>query len=1055
MKHYLLAALAAGIILPAVAVQQNQRSTIKTTGGNVRQMTKSLVSERRMKSPAKTLGEAPENTVEVPFTHDLGKGGAEIKNYTDINANGDNRKWQYGAVTGYAACMVPNAADVDNNDDWLISVPIHMTPGDYTLSYEVGMMGTGALGVEMDVWLFTAPSLDGKLAEIVPSTRYTIKDMTPYQYNCAIPEEGYYYVGFHCTTAKADKGTLKLAKFGLKNGGYVPPVPQDPPAAGELSWTLAPKGELKAHLTYVAPTKTVGGADLSEISKVVITSRWEVDKFTYENVAPGETIELDVEMYQGFNNRFTAVAYAGDVEGEKVEYKSIYCGKDTPFAPTDVKLTLADDYCSATLSWTAPGEVGENGGYVDTENLTYYVFDAFGSYYDPAILTTDETSVTIEFDKEPQDFYAYQVTAGNGDYYSLDTASNVVTAGIPSSLPFVESFKDGYYEGFWLIDVKSTGASTQNWGTVDDSFFSSLIDPDDPDAPAPLTSQDGDNGFYYWLPYEKDAMFGLVSTRVSIAGAENPVLEFWYQGQGSRLDVLVAAGTGDLLPVSEINLKENPTTGWTLARVPLSSYKESGAVQFEIRLTATDNSDSNTYSVPFDNISIRDLKDRSARFVTISNPESVKPGEEVSFKARIENNGSAQFAGVSVSVVGPDGKSVSVPVAGLAPNTFEDVTLSYTMPVAVVDREKAGFIVKVEDAEGPLAQETVDAKIIYPAYAPATGLAAEVKVNEVNLSWSAPVNDPDAANVIEEDFENEDYQLMSINGVGGWTVYDGDGQKTYNVFREYYNPYQTMPMAFQLFNREYAEVTTYWDDAAAHSGGSFMLAPSAQSAQNDNHLISPELSGNAQTVTFWAKSYIIAWPETFTVNYSTTGNSPEDFTNSVVVAGLPENREVPEVWTEFSFELPAGAKYFEIVHDSFDSYALFVDDITFEGKAEIPADLAVNGYYVVRDGKVVNDEPIEGTNYCDHPFGESTIEEVRSFEYSVVAVYNYGVAKHSEPCKVEVPNGPLTGMEIVGADELDGKDVYTLSGIKVDRFVSGGIYIVRNVDGTRKVMVRE
>ncbi len=1055
MKHYLLAALAAGIILPAVAVQQNQRSTAPTAGGNVKQMTRSLAGERRMKSPAKTLGEAPANTVEVPFTHDLGKTGTEIKNYIDINVNGDNRKWQYGTVNGYCACMVPNAADVENNDDWLISVPIHMAAGDYTLSYEVGMMGSGALGVEMDVWLFSEPTLDGKLAEIVPPTRYTIKDLTPYEYNCAIPEEGYYYVGFHCTTAKADKGTIKLANFGIKNGGYVPPVPQDPPAAGELTWTLAPKGELKAHLTYIAPTKTVSGADLTEISKVVITSRWEVDKFTYENVTPGETIELDVDMYQGTNNRFTAVAYAGDAAGEKVEYKNIFCGKDCPLAPTDVKLSLSDDYCSATLSWTAPGEVGEKGGYVDSENLTYYVFDAFGSYYDPALFTTDKTSVTIDFPAETQDFYAYQVTAGYGDYYSLDTASNIVVAGTPSTLPLLESFKDGYYDGYWLIDQESTGANTQNWGTVDDSFFAGLFDPDDPEAPMPLKSQDGDNGFYYWLPYEKDAMFGLVSTRVSIANSENPVLEFWYQGQGSRLETLIAAGTGELKPVSVIQLKENPTTGWAKASVSLASFKEDGAVQFELRLTATDNTDANTYSVPFDNISIRDLKKRSARFVTLAAPKTAKPGETISVKARIENNGLEAFDGAVVSVAVSNGNSVSVPVSALAPDSFEDVEVEFTMPVAIKDTENVAFIVNVADGEGTLAEETVEAKVVYPVYAPATGLTADVKDNEVTLSWEAPVNDPDAKSVILEDFENEEYPLMSINGVGGWTVYDGDGKKTYNIFRETYNPYQTAPMAFQLFNRGYAEVpNSYWVDAEAHSGESFMLAPSAQGALNDNHLISPELSGNAQTVTFWAKSFTMTWPESFSVNYSTTGNNPADFTNSVVVNGMPANGEVPEVWTEFSVELPEGAKYFEIVHDSYDSLALFVDDITYEGMSEIPADLAVSGYYVIRDGNAVNEELTEATSYTDKPFGTSQLEETRSFEYSVVAVYNYGIAKQSDSCTVEVKN-TITGMELVSADELDGQDVYTLSGIKVDRFVAGGIYIVRNGADAKKVMVRK
>ena len=149
-------------------------------------------------------------------------------------------------------------------------------------------------------------------------------------------------------------------------------------------------------------------------------------------------ITEEVEMYAGYNNRFTAVAYTGNVAGEMVEHKNIFCGPDNPLPPTDVKLDVADDYRSATLSWTAPGEVGENGGYVDTEKITYYVFDAFGSYYDPALYTTDQTSITISYPElEGQDFFAYQVTAGIDEtYYSLDTASNIATVGEPDALPF-------------------------------------------------------------------------------------------------------------------------------------------------------------------------------------------------------------------------------------------------------------------------------------------------------------------------------------------------------------------------------------------------------------------------------------------------------------------------------------------------------------------------------------------------------------------------------------------------------------------------------------------
>ncbi len=1000
------------------------------------------------------LGEAPANTVEVPFTHGLGKDGlADIKTkYTAINANEDNRQWQYGSVSGYAACMVPNDANIDNNDDWLITVPVHMAKGNYILSFEVGMMGSGALGVEFDSWLFSEPTLEGKLAEIAPTTRATAKDFTPYEFNFAIDKEGYYYIGVHCTTAKADKGTMKLANLGVREGSAIPPVVVEPPAAGTLTYELAPKGELKATVTYVAPTKTQTGADLEEISKVVLTSRWGVDKFEYTDVKPGQTITQEVEMYQGYNNRFTAVAYAGETAGEMVEIKSIYCGIDTPLPPTDVKLTLSDDYTTATLSWTAPGEVGEHGGYVDTENLQYYIFDAFGSYYDPAIAQTDKTSITLDYSEAPsQDFYAYQVTAGVDDYYSLDEVSNIIVAGAPAQLPFIESFGEGYFEQMWMYGLESSGSNTMNCGTITDEYFASLFDPEDPDAPEPLASQDGDGGFFYWLPFDRTAVLGLVSLRADISKAANPVLEFWYQGQGSLIEVLVAAGTGDLELAKSIDLKENPVTGWTLASVSLAPYKAQGAVTFEIRLSAIHNDDDHTWSIPLDNICVRDLVPADLHIVSASIPAKAVPGQAINCTARIENFGSEAAAGATASLTVNGAVVDTKDLAETAPHGFADVAFVYTVPLNAPETLEIAITANIAGDPTPddnTAKATATVK--RQEFATVTDLAATAEDTHVTLTWTAPVNDPAQAATVFEDFESEDYTPMSISGAGEWTVYDGDGQKTYNIFREGYNPYQTAPMAFQLFNREVAEVDAYYEDAEPHSGNSFMMAPSAQSSLNDNWLISPALSGNAQTVTFWAKSAMMAWPETMEVYYSTTDNQPSSFTNKVEFAGTLIDGVLPETWTLYTVELPQGAKYFAIHHDTYDSLALLVDDVTYEGASSIPDDLAIVGYHIFRDGKQITDEPVSETTYTDEPLGADAADGDYHFEYTVVPVYNHGSVAESNKAAVDLS---YSGIIDIAIDSLNEASViYTLSGIRVAAGnVTEGVYILVNGTAARKV----
>lgn len=997
---------------------------------------------------------APDNAVEVPFKHELGKDSQDAAfitaNYTTINANGDNRQWQVASVNGYTVCMAPNADDVDNNDDWLITMPIHMTAGNYTFSYDLGYMS--GTGVTLDIMMGNAPSVEGMTTVIAPSMTYTEKDQTTYTRNFSVASDGYYYIGIHCTTAKDLKSAVRLFNIGV-SAGETQVI--DPPAAGTLTWVLAPKGELKATVTYTAPTKTKSGADLTEITKVELTSRWTVDKFEFTDVAPGQVIVQEVPMYQGINNRFTGVAYVGDVAGDMVEYKSIFCGKDTPLAPENVRLVTNPDFTSAVLSWDAVGEVGENGGYVDPEEVTYYIFDAFGSYYDPAIAETEMTSITLDYsDLDGQDFMAYQVTAGYNDNYSLDNASNIALVGTPAELPFTESFANGLYDGLWALDP-ATDYYDQSYGTVTDDYFASLVDPDDPDSPTPLSSFDGDNGFFYWLPYEKDVMVGLMSLRADISKAANPALEFRYQGQGSTIDVLLASGTGDLEVVKTIDLKTNPTTDWTLASIPLSDYKQVGTINFEIRLTATHNDDLNTWSVPIDAIAVRDLVATDVRIVSASASKAkVKPGDELKVNARIHNQGSEATDATAMLMV--NGQTVAFQdIDNLEKDEFINVELAYNVPLNIQDKCEVKLSVIAEnDGVDSNNHYMTDVAVQHLPYPTVSNLSGEYADGRVTLSWDAPELEVSEPVTIFEDFENEDYTPMTINGAGGFTVYDGDGCQTINVFYESYNPYQTYPMAFQLFNKDIAN-PYYAEDCEPHSGSSFMLAPTSYYDDNDNWLISPELSGRAQKISFYAKSFSSTWPESLEVFHSTTGNNPTvDFTSAPLLQVEPVEMGwvyeggVPEIWTKYEVELPAGTRYFAIHHYGWYTCALFVDDITYEGMPDIPADLEITGYHVMRGDELITDQPVNTTSYID----ESPATRASSPTcYYVIPVYNYGIGRASEVL-VDVS----TGIESIITGET-GRDerYYTPQGILVPNDqLAPGIYIKVTGNKTTKVLVK-
>ncbi len=1056
MRKYLLLTMAIAGALIAGAANPDRHGGTRAPSGLKEINRQHHAATPRIESvkQLRAAEEAPANSVEVPFTHVLGKAGTEVKNYTALNVNNDNRKWQYDTPNGYAACMVPNAADIDANDDWLFTVPIHLTPGDYVVSFELGIMGSGATGVEMNVALGTAPTVEAATTVISPTTVYKVKDMTKYEHNCNITKEGYYYLGFHCTTTKAMKGTLRLTNVGMRTGKVEPPVVVDPPAAGELTWELAPKGELKATVHYTAPTKTKAGKDLTEITKVEITSRWTVDKFTYENVKPGEVITIEnVEMYQGINNRFSGVAYVGDVAGEMVEHKNIWCGMDTPLAPENIRLAVNDDYTTATLSWDAVPETGEHGGYVDPEKVTYYIFDAFGTYYDPALATTPETSCTLDYGEiEGQDFYAYQVTAGVDEYYSLDGVSNIITAGKPDALPKTESFTAGNYDDIWLGNTAADG--NMQYGTITDEYFASLIDPEDPDAIKPLASQDGDGGFYFWMPIDKDAAYGLISTRADISKASAPVLEFWYQGQGSIIEVYAGHEINEMEQIASINLKENPTEAWTQARIALDAFKADGAVMFELRFVAAHNDDEHIWSVPVDNIRIRNLDPIDARIVTFEGKQTAKPGEEVTFTAHIENLGTTPATPTAIWTV--NGKTVATEeLAEMAPDAFADVTLKHTVAYNAPAELEVALTIELE-GDAVAANNSASAKVAvkHAPYTTVNDLQATLDGTNVVLTWSHPEIGEAAPETVTDNFESDEYTPMAINGAGAWTVHDGDGVKTYNIFRELYNPYQTQPIGFQLFDNIVAQVPdTYAADAEAYSGQRFMMAPSAQRADNDNWLISPELSGNSQTVSFYAKSFSLAWPESFEILYSTSDNQVASLTETVTdVTGFATDGTVPERWTLFTFTLPEGAKHFAIHHNCYDTVALLIDDVTYEAAPSQPADLAIDGYYVFRDGEPVNAALHNDVLYTDAPLTPEHPEGEYEFNYTVVPVYNYGAAAESNVATVRMTQ---SGVTEIAADTAADTVYYNLQGVRVNgTSLTPGVYIRVSGDKAEKVSVK-
>ncbi len=1057
------------------AAGPTHRTVVSDLAGSMKKFRTSVPQTRIMPAeiPAQfstmsRAAEAPAYYLTVPFMHTLGKNQPENENYKVVDANNDGKTWKLGGFSGYTPILTP-ADGFDANDDWLISPPIELKAGvEYEMYYQAERATTTTGKTErLEVKMGNAQTVEAMTRTVVEAYDITERNLPVVRNIITVDEDGYYCFGFHALGEKGKCASLKLFNFGMQ----IAAEPVDPPAEGSLSYTPAPDGELKATVKYVAPTKTVSGADLTSISKVEFKVNYELVK-TEENVVPGSTIEFEATLFHGANNKIEAIPYLDGTAGTPSSISGFFAGLDNPAIPANCRAELSADGKSVTVSWDAVSSVGESGGYVPTDRVTYYIFDAFGSISDPTIATTTETSYTFDYSSAAdQDFVAYQITAGyDENYYSLAGSTNIVTIGDPYKLPWSESFGNCHFEQSWCIDDES-----------DDKFIFSLfpdnylqLNAEDETAdPVFLNSQDGDNGFLLILPTAPDVKFGIFGGKVSLKGASDPVLEFYYQGEGNVLDILVTTDGNKFGVVKTIDLKANPTADWTMCSVSLKDYVAAPFVQIEFRVTARDNvdngSEAQTWSVPLDDIRIRDNASADIRLVRISVPKTIKPDNDATISALVENIASTVNSDATAQLY-RDGEKIAekaigeIEAFGFAVATFSDaVTLSSNDRIEYEVR-----IASASDTNAANNSAKSEVSVEMPIFPTVGRLVAGNAEHGALIEWDAP----DYSSLTQpretvEDFESPDYEPLTIENFGEWTMVDADGLKTYTFLNDVDNPHRTSPMAFQLYNPRTAGVQqNYLIDIVPNSGENLLVGWGSQGI-TDNWLISPRLTGEAQTISFFAKSFTVAYAESFEVLYSTSGKDIADFIKVDAVENYPENGKVSEDWTEYKAVLPEGAKYFAIRQTSNDTYALYIDDISFKAAA-ICDGLELLGYNVYRNGQLINEGIVEATSFIDSemPLGTS--------EYRVSAVYNQGESRLSKGVSLTSDVADLVsssvnisageGHILISGAEGESISICNVAGMTVYADVAAsadvkvrvapGVYIIKAADAIAKVIMK-
>lgn len=983
-----------------------------------------------------------------------------------IDANGDGVTWEHDLTYGK-----PFARSYYNsrngNDDWFITPPFKFDKNYvYKLTFEARDFGRNTLEVK-----YGKGNTPAELTDTLMPSATIASNWTVYEYEIQPDDDADYRIAFHDDSPNPYPTTLFIAIDSIsviKSAAVA-----GPDSVTAVTLTPGDKGALTATVGFNIPTKTVGGADISKVDSIQIKRDGSYIETIGGGTAGSMLTYTDSNVPSNGVHEYELTAYTGNDFGRSTRVSG-YIGQDTPGIPQNV--SIADNTSDILAQWDAFPEIGPNGGYVspDSVNVLFYsvVRNEWGAQPGEFVARSDKGATSLALPQDPeksttegsttQELYQLIAYANNnlGRNYNY-VATNAIVVGPSISLPFKESLSGAAIDnGFaWTEsnDQHAANSYAAQW------------------AINPQASQDNDGGSFLWAPYEAESSWGWTMNytirsgdetsinmpKVSLRGATKPVLYYYInatQNDPVKLQVRIEKPDGSEVVADSLDLTANTTEGWTLRTLDLGSYASERYVIVKFRGIAT----GSNVSLGIDNVNIIDQLAYNLKATSISAPKRLRAGKTGTVGVTLINLGENAAKDYSV-VLYADGQAADTVTVGSELQPFASDTVSLSLPVAINQSEPLGIKATIvyandlDEEDNTTATDTI--AIVASEYTKVGDLTADAASDgTVSLAWSKPVIAE--AETTTEDFES--YDAFSTD-LGEWTTIDGDKGITGGYFQSYPYPGQGTAFAFDAFRPEAIVDPDVYDILAnypgfdTHSESQYAAAPyvtdaSGRGLSADNWLISPQLSGKAQTVTFYVmnlKYRNTVYTETFDVLTSSAAD-PTDTTQFVKIAsgaadGTTSMTEGAN-WKEISVDIPEGANYFAIHHNTDAStYYLFgIDDITFD-KLPAGANDSIIGYNVYRDGTLVGSADGVLTAFTDGGAGEG------SHVYNVTALYlsksgDVNESGFSNDATVTVVNG----IDEISANAEGTYDVFTIDGKTVMRNarslkgLARGIYVIND-----------
>ena len=961
-------------------------------------------------------------TLDVPYTADLTQ-PETFDIFTVIDANEDGCTWNWDDTyhTNY------NYSPDNAADDYLVMLPVQLEAGK-NYSVIVNAYNSG-IDERFEVLLGTEPTAEALTTTIIePTDVTTYEDMgEEYEGMFSVNEAGKYYLAVHAIS-DADKYRL-MVKYISIDFGAEPTAP----AAPAISVVADEQAALRADVSVTAPTVAVDGSPLtSNLARIDILRDGTVVGCVEDVVSGATVVYVDEPDYVG-DHTYQAIPYNESGKGLKSEKVTVYVGPDVPCAVEN--LTAADGGDIVALNWDKVSTTGENGGPVNPATVNYLVWSTFieQGWTDYSIeknellaTLTDADAYDVPFDtNEGEQHVEYWIVEtkneANAEYDGMTTTTGLLV-GAPYELPLVESFTDDELHYFWETN-----------GTV---MISAQSSDDDGSSMALLSEEEG------------VVLFN--SGKLDLEGLANPTLVFDVASPNIQdLTIIGSVDDGEFTV-----LQENVSVGnsFTQVKVPLTAlqggrYARFGLVAEYVNASEIDHWEGELITMGdvllVDNIHIADLYQHDLS-VAVDAPSSVVAGNTASMTVTVTNEGEDAANGFNVVLMAGDKQLLDVTPNQTLPS-FKSWTQQVDFPTSVLDEAGDVEIVArvVYEMDQQLANNEAQAyiTIVEPALPAPTDLVVEkMSASDLALSWTAP--DTNGAMRVTEDFEDSEvFPEFSLGGItatqhtgafGDWSLYDGNGLMCYS-FSGFEVPNLGEPMAWMPFNSMYEDFPVEAGSVyEPHSGNQLLLSVCVSDGDpipgTDHWLISPELMGNEQEISFFARVITPDYGyESFEVLYSTSDDDIDSFVS------LDEIWLDATDWTEYTFTLPEGTKRFAIRHSSQDIFGLLLDDVTYERAAIAPV-----AYNIYVDGELVGSTP--ETTYELPATGLTDGQH----SFAVTAVYEGGRESAPATATIDIHSG-------ISELAVDGQpvDVYTIDGRLVRRQATSleglkGLFLIGN-----------